>query len=311
MKLTIGTRGSALALWQANHIRDRLLGDAANGVNEVALRVIKTQGDRIQDRALALVGGKGLFVKEIEEALLEREVDLAVHSMKDVPGEIPPGLTIGCVPHRANPFDAWVTPAGGPAARVDDLDAGAIVGTSSLRRASQLLAKRPDLQILPIRGNVDTRLRKVDGREGGLQAIVLACAGLERMGLADRITHPFGPEEMVPAVGQGALAIEIRESDPRVAEVVSRLEDPDTRAATEAERAYLLLLEGNCQVPLGAYAVVDGENLAMEAFVGAPAGRRVVRHRGEGATGAPTALGRRIGEESLEMGGRAILDAQS
>lgn len=308
MKITIGTRGSALALWQANHIRDRLLADANNGVDEVALTIIKTQGDKILDRALSKVGGKGLFVKEIEQALLSGAVDLAVHSMKDVPGELMDGLTLGCVPLRADPFDAWVLPHDAASMGVMDLPQGVAVGTSSLRRASQLLAIRPDLKIVPIRGNVDTRLAKVDRRDNGIQAIVLACAGLERMGLENRITRRFDAEQMVPAVGQGALAIEIRAGDERLDRIVGPLEDPATRAATTAERTFLRLLEGNCQVPLGAYARASGDALEMTVFVGTPDGSECVKKEAHGSFEDPVALGTMLGEEVLAAGGRRILD---
>ncbi len=272
--LKLGTRGSKLALWQAHHVRDRLL---ASGVSAVELVIIKTTGDRIQDVALSQVGGKGLFVKEIEEALLSGAIDLAVHSMKDMPSELPSGLTIGAVPERETPLDAWVLPEGvgldpatigQPDAFLAAVPHGAVIGTSSLRRASQLKVRRPDLDIIPLRGNVDTRLRKLDEREGGLFAIVLACAGLTRLSLGHRISHAIAADVMVPAVGQGALAIETRIGDERVASALECLEDPETRITTTAERAFLMRLEGNCQVPIGAHATLTGDSLRIVGFYG-------------------------------------------
>jgi len=296
LTLKLGTRGSKLALWQAHHVRDRLL---ASGVSAVELVIIKTTGDRIQDVALSQVGGKGLFVKEIEEALLSGAIDLAVHSMKDMPSELPDGLTIGAVPERETPLDAWVLPDGvgfaldpAMAGRADAFLAavpqGAIIGTSSLRRASQLKVRRPDLDIIPLRGNVDTRLRKLDEREGGLFAIVLACAGLTRLSLGHRISHAIAADVMVPAVGQGALAIETRIGDDRVASALACLEDPETRIATTAERAFLMRLEGNCQVPIGAHATLTGESLRIVGFYGdAPASPTSSGSSGGFASGGP------------------------
>lgn len=274
--LRLGTRGSKLALWQAHHIRDRLL---ALGVGSVELVIIKTTGDRIQDVALSQVGGKGLFVKEIEEALLEGSIDLAVHSMKDMPSALPEGLVIAAVPEREDPRDAWVLPsdtafdsqaATTPSAFLEALPHGAKVGTSSLRRGLQLRHLRPDLELVPLRGNVDTRLRKLDEREGGLSAIVLACAGLRRLGLGHRISWAIAPELMVPAVGQGALLIEGRADAHEVLAVLGRLEHPETRLTTSAERAFLARLEGNCQVPLGCHATLRADaRLALRGFYGA------------------------------------------
>ncbi len=313
--LTIATRGSALALWQAHHIRDRLLADPDNGVDRVELLVMKTRGDKILDVALAKVGGKGLFVKELETALLDGRADLAVHSMKDVPSELPPGLTLGAVPPRANPLDAWVTPSAGPSAgkTLDELPQGAVVGTSSLRRSSQLLARRPDLEIVPIRGNLDTRLRKLDEGVDGMQALVLAAAGLERMGWAERITRAFPVDEMIPAVAQGALGIEIREGDARVQAIVDRLTDAETRDAVAAERALLRTLEGSCQVPLGGHAVIHGREadatLELVGFVATLDGRERIVARRRGPRTQAEALGHALGEELLAQGGREILDA--
>jgi hydroxymethylbilane synthase len=262
LTLRIGTRGSKLALWQSNHIRDRLL---ALGVGAVELVIIKTTGDRIQDVALSQVGGKGLFVKEIEEALLAHEVDLAVHSMKDMPSELPAGLALTCVPERASPLDAWCLPHGrkAPADFLAALPDGAVIGTSSLRRVVQLRARRPDLRFIPLRGNVDTRLRKLDEGEDDLAAIVLACAGLDRLGLGDRISARIPDDLMIPAVGQGALALESRADDAVVNPILAQLEDAQTRTTTTAERAFLARLEGNCQVPIAAHARLEGDALTL------------------------------------------------
>ncbi|TNF29521.1 MAG: hydroxymethylbilane synthase, partial [Deltaproteobacteria bacterium] len=274
VKLKIGTRGSKLALWQTNHFKNQL--EAAHAGLECEIVIIKTRGDAIQDRPLSEVGGKGLFVKELEEALLDGRVDLAVHSMKDMPAELPEGLILGCVPERVDPRDAWVRPAGAAPLSLDELPEGATVGTSSLRRAAQLLARRPDLNIIPLRGNVDTRLRKLDEGVDGLEAIILACAGLTRLGLEARITAPLDVDVMLPAVGQGALAIESREADPIVGPVLAALHDPTTAAATRAERAFLAAIEGSCKVPVAGHATLDGDEVTLTALVAGVAGAPVV-----------------------------------
>lgn len=291
-RLTIGTRGSKLALWQAHHIRDRLL---ASGVAEVELLIIKTTGDRIQDVALSEVGGKGLFVKEIEEALLDGRVDLAVHSMKDMPSALPDGLVLGAVPERESPLDAWVLPDG-RAAEPDflaEVPEGALIGTSSLRRVAQLRAARPDLRFVALRGNVDTRLRKLDEREGGLFAIVLACAGLNRLGLGHRISAQIPASLMVPAVGQGALAIEVRADDPAVHAAMATLEHAPTRVTTSAERALLAALEGNCQVPIGAHATLSDGAIRLVGFFGDERGQTAVAEL-TGTPSDPASLGRAL-----------------
>lgn len=305
--IKIGTRGSALALWQARWVKARL-EEAHDGLS-CELVIIKTRGDAITDRPLALVGGKGLFVKEIEEALLSGAIDLAVHSLKDMPSALPEGLVIGAVPERANPFDAWVRPSGAPPLAVADLPHGALVGTSSLRRVAQLKAMRPDLETIALRGNVDTRLRKLDAREGGLEAIMLACAGLERLGLGARVTAALGPELMLPAVGQGALAIEVRAEDPVVGPIIAVLEHRPTRIAVTAERALLAGLEGSCQIPIAGYARVVGERVHLEGLVADPSGAPSLRDAAEGAAADARALGAGLAERLLESGGRAILDA--
>lgn len=305
--LKIGTRGSKLALWQAHHIRDRLL---AAGVPEVELVIIKTTGDRIQDVALSQVGGKGLFVKEIEEALLEGRVDLAVHSMKDMPSALPEGLVLGAVPERESPLDAWVLPQARVAADdfLADVQEGATIGTSSLRRVAQLKAVRPDLQFVALRGNVDTRLRKLDEGEVGLAAIVLACAGLNRLGLGDRVSAQIPASLMVPAVGQGALAIEVRSDDPSTHRAIVSLEHTPTRLTTTAERAFLATLEGNCQVPIGAHATLSGDEIHLVGFYGDEHGRTVraerVGHVGtDGSADRVAALGHELALELKRAAG--------
>ena len=306
MKIRIGTRGSQLALWQANHIRDRLLAECEE-VEAVEFEIIKTRGDTILDRTLSKVGGKGLFITEIEDALLEGRVDLAVHSMKDMPAVLPSGLVIAAIPERANPFDAFVAPLSSSVSHWDELPLNAVVGTSSLRRTSQLLAIRPDLKIKPLRGNVDTRLRKLDDGEQGMEAIILASAGLERLGWGQRITAQFDDVAMTPAVGQGALAIEARVGDERVIDVLKRLEDLPTRQATMAERTFLRLVEGSCQVPVGGFARVQGNTLSLKAFVGDPEGKTLIRAQVEGPPDSHESLGSELANEILEGGGRAIL----
>lgn len=306
-RLVIGTRGSALALAQSNHIRERLL--ALPGVDDVELRIIKTRGDTIVDVALSQVGGKGLFVKELEVALEAGEIDLAVHSSKDMPAELPPGLALAAFPPREDPRDAWVRPLGQVALDPGDLPAGSVVGTSSLRRQAQLLALFPDLEIVPLRGNVDTRLAKLDAGAGGLSAIVLATAGLRRLGRASRVTRPLDPhEEMVPAVGQGALALETREDGP-ARDVVRALDDPDTRSAVTAERAFLAVLEGGCQVPVAGHATLDGATLTLTGLVAAPDGGRVFRDVVSGPRGDAESLGRALGESLLASGAGEVIRA--
>jgi hydroxymethylbilane synthase len=305
-KLTIATRGSALALWQANWVRERLVKDDPK--LQVDLLVLKTRGDKILDRALSEVGGKGLFVKEIEEALLDGRADVAVHSMKDLPGDVPDGLMLGAVPPREDPRDALVVSpllAMAGVREVTSLPPGARVGTSSLRRVCQLKARRADLQVTPLRGNVDTRLRKVAADE--LDAIVLACAGLKRLGHADRITAPLSTSESLPAIGQGALAIECRVDDPETLARLSRLDHRDSHRAVTAERAFLRRLSGDCKTPLAAYATVDGARLSIDGLVGAPDGSRLIRHQLEGAADDGEAIGRALAEDLLHRGADQLL----
>src|SRR5271169_4108819 len=263
--INIGSRGSQLALWQAHWIQARLeqLGE------ECRIEIIRTTGDKITDVALSQVGSKGLFTKEIEEALLAGSIDLAVHSLKDMPTELPDGLTLAAIPEREDPRDALIGRA------LEDLPQGARVGTGSLRRSAQLRARRPDLQIEDIRGNVDTRLRKLD--EGRYDAIVLASAGLRRLGLEHRITELFNPGIMCPAVGQGALAVETRDDNGPAFHIAQRLDHAESRTRVTAERAVLAALGGGCQAPMGSHAYVDGETLIIIAVVVSPDGAQVVR----------------------------------
>ena len=299
-KLKIGTRGSALALWQAEHVAARLR-EAGGG--EVELQIIKTRGDKILDVPLAKVGGKGLFVKEIEEALRRGDVDVAVHSIKDVPAELAGGLVLSAIPEREDPRDALVSRAG----LLADLPQGATVGTSSLRRGCQLLARRPDLRLQTLRGNVDTRLRKLD--EGQYDAIVLAAAGLNRLGLAERITELLAPDVMLPAVGQGALGIETRaDDDEAIALVKSCLHHDVTAARVEAERGFLVRRGGGCQVPVAAHArFIDGGELELAALIGHPSGEPMYRGVAEAKGRTPAELGIGLAEELLDMGGEAVL----
>ena len=294
--LVIASRGSQLALWQAHWVEDRLSGLGL----ECRIEIIKTTGDKITDVPLAKVGTKGLFTKEIEEALLEERADLAVHSLKDLPTELPQGLVLAAVPAREDPRDAIV------GKRLADLPQAARVGTSSLRRAAQLRKTRPDLVVESLRGNLDTRLRKLD--EGRYDAIVLAAAGLKRLGWADRIAELLPPDVMCPAVGQGALALESRQSGGGK-DACEALDHPETRAAVTAERAVLGALGGGCQVPIGAYATVADGRLRLIAIVASPDGLELVRAESHGAVSEGAALGRALGSELLARGARRILDA--
>jgi len=299
-KIVIATRRSALARWQAEHIADRI---RAGTGREVELLPIVTRGDRILDVPLAKVGGKGLFVKEIEEALLDGRADLAVHSLKDVPTALPPGLVLGAITERADPRDAICSPRW---RTLEALPPGARVGTSSLRRQTQLKALRPDLELVNVRGNVQTRLARADE---DCDAVVLAYAGLQRLGLGDRATEILAADRCLPAIGQGALAIEIRAGDGEIGPIVAALDHPSTRAATTAERALLARLEGGCQVPIAGHAVVEGERLRLDGLVGSPDGATVLRVRREGPAAEAERIGREAAEALLAQGARAILDA--
>ena len=304
-QLRIATRGSALALWQANHVKDRLCaGDASLTVELV---VMKTRGDKILDRALSEVGGKGLFVKEIEEALLDGRAELAVHSMKDLPGEIPDGLTIGAIPEREDPRDALIVAPGVTAHDVASLPKGARVGTSSLRRMCQLKALRPDLDVLPLRGNVDTRLSRV--QNGELDAIVLARAGLHRLGRDTAITATLSVAESLPAIGQGALAIECRAADGETGARLAALHHAETAHAVLAERGFLRRLEGDCKTPLAAHAIVHADRVHLDGLIGVPDGSRILRAELDGTVADGESLGRALAEQLLAQGGDAILAA--
>ncbi|HET7291959.1 MAG TPA: hydroxymethylbilane synthase [Vicinamibacteria bacterium] len=294
--LRIGTRASALALWQAHHVKGRLesLG------HSVEIRMITTLGDRMLDRRLESVGGKGAFLKEIEEALLADEVDLAVHSLKDVPTELPPGLALCAFLERADPRDALVSSSG---ARLDGLPPGARLGTTSLRRQSQLRARRPDLVVADLRGNVDTRLRRL--REGAFEAILLAVAGMRRLERASEITEVLEPEVLLPAPGQGAIALECRAGDERAAAAVLPLGHEPTARVVTAERAFLAALGGGCNVPLGALAEEADGQLRLRAFVGREDGSAWLRSESRGAE--PGALGRAVAEDLLARGAASFL----
>jgi hydroxymethylbilane synthase len=299
-ELVIGTRGSKLALWQAEWVHARLR-QLEPGLS-VSLKQIKTTGDKMLDTPLAAIGGKGLFVKEIEDALLRGEIDLAVHSMKDVPTRLPEGLEILSIPEREDPRDALISRGG---ATLDRLAAGARIGTSSLRRQAQLLNVRPDLSIHMLRGNLDTRLRKLEA--GEYDGIILAAAGLCRLGWSDRVTEYLSSDVCLPAIGQGALALEGRADDAFVRELAGRMEHRPTRIAVTAERALLERLEGGCQVPIAAYATIENDMLSMSALVAGVTGRRLVRDSIQGPATEAHTLGIRLAERLLERGGGEIL----
>jgi hydroxymethylbilane synthase len=301
-RIRIGTRGSALALWQASWVKDALA--AAHPGIEVALHVIKTRGDKILDVPLAKVGGKGLFVKEIEEALLSGTVDIAVHSMKDMPAELPQGLAVGAVPEREDPRDVLVAR---DAASLAALPRGARVGTSSLRRAAQLLHKRPDLAIAPLRGNLETRLNKIETE--GLDAVVLAAAGMARMGYLNRVSAYLPVETMLPAVAQGALCVECRAEDTSVLDLLACLEHSSTRAVVLAERAFLQRVQGGCQVPVAAHGTLKDGRFAIEGLVSGLSGAPYFRDRVEGPVEKGEDLGRNLAERLLQAGGQTVLDS--
>jgi hydroxymethylbilane synthase len=308
MKITIGTRGSKLAIWQSEWVKGEL--ERLNPGLEVELKRIKTTGDKILDVPLAKVGGKGLFVKEIEEAMLRGEVDIAVHSMKDVPTEFPEGLHLAVICKREDPRDAFISrkseSGGFKYQNFDSLPEGAVVGTSSLRRSSQLLSLRPDLRIAQLRGNVDTRLRKLD--EGEFDAIILAAAGIKRLGRQERITRLLPVDVSLPAIGQGAVGIECRIDDVKVLELIEPLRDRVTDICVRAERAFLRRLEGGCQVPIAAHARLEKGIIAMEGLVGDLEGKRIIRGHIEGPETRFRDLGTSLAEDILSRGGKEILD---
>lgn len=298
-ELVIGTRGSKLALWQSEYVRGKL--EEVTGL-PVRLKVIKTTGDKILDVPLAKVGGKGLFTKELEVELLAGTVDLCVHSMKDVPTELPGGCAIAAMPERVDPRDVIVSGAGYD---IITLPQGARLGTSSLRRRSQVVHLRPDLEIVDVRGNLDTRMRKAE--DGELDAVILAAAGITRMGWGDRITSYVPVTQMVPAVGQGAIGIEIREDDEYMLHAMEKIGHPETMECVTAERVVMRRLEGGCQVPIGAYARYEDGTLTMDAMVGSVDGQRIVRHQMCGDAGEPEALGEAMVEVLRSLGADEIL----
>lgn len=298
--LRIATRKSALALWQANHVQS-LLREAHEGI-EIELVPIVTKGDRILDRPLAEIGGKGLFLKELEYAMLNGEADLAVHSMKDVPADMAEGLVLDAVLPRANPFDALVSRGDRLLA---DLPAGSRIGTSSLRRRSQLLALRPDLEVTELRGNVDTRLRKLD--EGQYDAIILACAGLQRLGLGDRISETLQPPDYLPASTQGIIGLQCREDDAQTRALIEPLADADTMVVASAERAVARVLEATCQVPLAVHAVLADGVVTMKSAISTPDGREKVEASGQAPAADAVALGEQVAADLLKNGAGNII----
>jgi hydroxymethylbilane synthase len=299
-KLVIGTRGSQLALWQAEWVKSQI--QALVPQLPVSLQRIQTSGDKIQDVPLAKIGGKGLFVKEIEEALLRKEIDLAVHSMKDMPSILPEGLQIVCVPEREDPRDALI---GHDGLTLNKLPHAARIGTSSLRRQSQLRHFRNDFQVGVLRGNLDTRLRKL--KEHQYDAILLAGAGLKRLGWDHLVTEYLSVDISLPAIGQGALGLEGRQEDRFVCELVAQFEHPPTRVAVDAERAFLAKLEGGCQVPIAGYASLKGDWLHLEGLVASLDGKRYVRQEISGHPAEAVSLGIRLAEQLLEQGAASIL----
>ncbi len=299
--IKIGTRGSKLALWQANWVKSSL--ELKHPFLSIELEIIKTKGDKILDVPLAKVGGKGLFVKEIEEALIDGRIDLAVHSMKDMPGDIPNGLCIGAIPEREIPQDVLISRHKKP---LLELAPGAKIGTSSLRRKSQLLHTRPDLVVLPLRGNLDTRLNKLETEN--LDAIVLAAAGVKRLGLESRITEYLDENIMLPAVGQGALCIEVRENDPVVEPIVASLEHPHTRTVILGERAFLNRLEGGCQVPIAAYGKIDKNIFTLAGLVATVDGKTLFKETLTGPEDSSESIGIKLAERLISMGAEEIIE---
>jgi hydroxymethylbilane synthase len=300
--IRIATRESLLALWQAEHVAERL--KAAHPGLEVELVTFKTQGDKILDTPLAKIGGKGLFVKELERAMLDGDADLAVHSMKDVPVELPEGLHLPVILERHDPRDAFCS---NDYASFDELPQGARLGTSSLRRQCQLRERRPDLEVLDLRGNIHTRLAKLDA--GEYDAIILAASGLKRVGLDDRIRAELPPEISLPAIGQGAIGIECREDDARINDLIAVLDDPDTHTCVAAERALNQRLEGGCQVPIAGFAVLDGKQLHLSGLVGRTDGSEILRSAIFGPPHEAAEMGKALAEELLARGADEILEA--
>jgi hydroxymethylbilane synthase len=298
--IKIGTRASKLALWQADWVKSAIKERFPD--QTVELVTIKTKGDKILDVPLAKVGGKGLFVKEIEQALLDRRIDIAVHSMKDMPAEIPPGLFIGAVPSREVPADVFISKCG---RRFSELKLGGVIGTSSLRRAAQLRHAKPDIDIVPLRGNLDTRLRKLETED--LDAIVLAAAGIKRLNLEHRITEYLDFDVMLPAVGQGALCIEIRQNDPVIGPIVTALDHPHTRSSVLGERAFLNRLGGSCQVPIAGHGEISSNTFHLTGLVADLDGERIIRAELSGSADTTEIIGTRLAEQLLSRGAEKIL----
>jgi len=299
-KVSIGSRGSPLALWQANWVKDLLLKQHSDLT--VDIQIIKTSGDKIQDVPLAKIGGKGLFVKEIEESLLKRNVDFAVHSMKDMPINFPINLCIACVAKRENPFDALISRNG---IKLEDLPKGAKIGTGSLRRISQLLNYRPDFELIPLRGNLETRLKKLDTE--GLDAIILAAAGLIRLGWDNRITEIISPDILLPAMGQGAVGIETRKNDVENQILLADIDDENTHYALDAERALVSQLDGGCNVPIGAFATLDADQITLKGLVASLDGKTLYKKEMTDIKTNAIAMGRKMGDELIGMGADRIM----
>ena len=298
--IKIGSRGSPLALWQANWIKNQL--ESLHSEVAVEIVIIKTSGDKIQDVPLAKIGGKGLFVKELEESMLRNEVDFAVHSMKDMPIKFPFTLCIAAVTKRENPFDALISKND---IKLDALPKGAKVGTGSLRRMSQLRHYRPDLKLVPLRGNLDTRIKKL--KTEGLDSIILAAAGLIRMGWDDKISEIISHEILLPAMGQGAVGIEARKHDVDNQILLADIDDEDTHLALEAERAVVTQLEGGCNVPIGAFATIDGDNILLKGLVASIDGKTVYKTESRGNKLNAKSIGKELGNKLLDMGGDKIM----
>jgi len=302
LDIRIATRKSELALWQARHVAARL--ESLPAVGGVSLVPLSTRGDEILDRSLQKIGGKGLFIKELEIAMQRGEADIAVHSMKDVPAEMPEGFCLAAMLERANHADALVSPGG---KQLDDLPEGSLIGSSSLRRQAQLKMMRPDLRIEPLRGNVNTRLAKLD--DGNYDAIILAAAGLERLEFGERISQLFTPDEMLPAAAQGVVGIECLESATELRKVLARLNHPESVRTTLAERAIARVLEASCQSPVATFAVVDGDNMTVTALVATPDGSQSIRDSVSGPVDEAEHLGEQLARRLLDQGAGDLLAA--
>jgi hydroxymethylbilane synthase len=305
-QLVIGSRGSRLALAQSTIIKDQLSA-ASPGVS-IEIQIIKTSGD-VKNDPLSIIGGKGVFTKELEEALLDRRIDLAVHSLKDLPTVIPNDLILSAIGEREDPRDALVLAGGATSASIRSLPPGAVVGTSSPRRAAQLRYLRPDVIIKELRGNIDTRLRKLD--EGEYHALVLAAAGLRRLNLENRISHLISTDEMLPAVSQGAIGLETRADDHFANAMAANADHPHTRLACTAERAFLRALGGGCQLPIAGHAVVSGDQISIDGLVANPEGNGLVREQLSGASSQAAQIGAELGARLLERGARSLLGTAS